>query len=61
MRAGASVDKYYLGTKGTSGVVSGAGSLLLSSMQAAKSGGSLVSLFTLHLLPDAHVGGMECM
>ena len=55
------MDKYYLGTKGTSGVVSGAGSLLLSSMQAAKSGGSLVSLFTLHLLPDAHVGGMECM
>ena len=59
--AGASVDNYYLGSKRSSGVVAGMGRLLVSSMQAAKSSGSLVSLFTLHLPPNAHVGGIDCM
>ncbi len=55
------MDNYYLGSKGPSGVVAGTGHLLVSSMQAAKSGGGLVSLFTLHLPPNAHVGGIDCM
>ena len=61
LSAGAAVDNYYLGSKGPSGVVAGTGHLLVSSMQAAKSGASLISLFTLHLPPNARVGDINCM
>ncbi len=50
--AGARADNYFLAAQDSSGVVPGTGKLLLSELQAARSGNNLTATFTLHLRQD---------